>query len=144
MERAAIERTRPVSFPVWFFTAVFLAFALLHFCHWVFQRDAIDHLWFSGLCLTNGVLSFLLFYKALTRNPRFLLVSEPAMNVFGLLFGLFALRFVYGLFHWRHGKRVLRVLSVLSVLIVTWSFAGTDRRARGLRRGVARARRTTT
>ncbi len=123
--RAAVERTRAASFPVWFFTAVFLAFALLHFCHWVFQRDAIDHLWFSGLCLTNGVLSFLLFFKALTRNPQFMLASEPAMNIFGLLFGLFALRFVYGLFPWNHAKRVLRVLSVLSALIATWSLLDT-------------------
>jgi serine phosphatase RsbU (regulator of sigma subunit) len=123
--RAAVERTRQASFPVWFFTAVFLAFALLHFCHWAFQRDAIDHLWFSGLCLTNGVLSFLLFYKPLTTNPRFMLVSEPAMNVFGLLFGLFALRFVYGLFPWRYGKRVLRALCAIAIPIALWSVFDT-------------------
>ncbi|HJQ40296.1 MAG TPA: PP2C family protein-serine/threonine phosphatase [Thermoanaerobaculia bacterium] len=125
VSRAAIERTRAAAFPVWFFTAVFLAFALLHFCHWVFQRDATDHLWFSGLCLTNGVLSFLLFYKSLTRDPRFMLVSEPAMNIFGLLFGLFALRFVYGLFPRNYAKRVLQVLSVLSVLLALWSLIDT-------------------
>jgi serine phosphatase RsbU (regulator of sigma subunit) len=54
-----------------------------------------------------------------------MLVSEPAMNVFGLLFGLFALRFVYGLFPWTYAKRVLRVLSVLSVLLATWSMLDT-------------------
>ncbi|PYQ26730.1 MAG: hypothetical protein DMF56_23405 [Acidobacteria bacterium] len=127
VHRVNIAANRQASFPVWFFTAVFLSFGLLHFCHWVFQRDAIDHLWFAGLCFTNALLAFFLFYKPLTTNPRFMLVSEPAMNIGGLLFGLFGVRFVYGLFPWRHAKRVLRVMVVIALPIAVWTMFDTYR-----------------
>src|ERR1044071_2033993 len=47
VQHVTVAESRHASFPVWFYTAVFLSFGLLHFCHWVFQRDAIDHLWFA-------------------------------------------------------------------------------------------------
>jgi hypothetical protein len=127
VQRVTVAESRRASFPVWFYTAVFLSFGLLHFCHWVFQRDAIDHLWFAGLCFTNALLAFFLFYKSLTTDPRFMIVSEPIMNLCGLMFGLFGVRFVYGLFPWRYAKHVLRVMLAIALVIAVWSMFDTYR-----------------
>ena len=127
MELAAIGASRRASFTVWFFTTVFLSFGLLHFCLWLFQRDAIDNLWFSGLCLVNASLVFFLFYKELTTNQRFMLISEPVMNICGVLFGLFAVRFVYGVFPWRFARQVLGTMLVAGSVIAVWSIVQTWR-----------------
>ena len=125
VEAAAISASRRASFAVWLFTAVFLSFGLLHFCLWLFQRDAVDNLWFAGLCLANASLVFFLFYKELTTNQHFMLVSEPVMNVCGVLFGIFAMRFVYGIFPWRYAGRVLMVMIGAGAAIAVWSIANT-------------------
>src|SRR5262249_21322960 len=116
---------RRFSFMVWFFTSVFLAFGLLHFCLWLFQRHAVNNLWFSGLCLANASLVYFLFYKELTTNQRFMLVSEPVMNVSGLLFGLFAVRFVYGVFPWRLATRAFYAMMAVATVIAIWSIVHT-------------------
>lgn len=125
VHRQVIAASRRASFMVWFFTTVFLAFGLLHFCLWLFQRHAIDNLWFAGLCFANASLVFFLFYKELTTNQRFMLISEPVMNVCGLLFGLFAVRFVYGVFPWRFAKPVFRTLLAVATIIAIWSVVHT-------------------
>jgi serine phosphatase RsbU (regulator of sigma subunit) len=117
--------SRRAAFMVWFFTTVFLAFGLLHFCLWLFQRHAVGNLWFAGLCLANASLVFFLFYKDLTTNQRFMLISEPVMNVSGLLFGLFAIRFVYGVFPWRFARPVFRALIAIAAVIAVWSVIHT-------------------
>jgi serine phosphatase RsbU (regulator of sigma subunit) len=127
MELAAVAANRRASFTVWFFTTVFLSFGLLHFCLWLFQREAVDNLWFSGLCLANASLVFFLFYKELTTNQHFMLISEPVMNVCGVLFGLFAVRFVYGVFPWRYAKHVFRTMLAIGAVIAIWSIANTWR-----------------
>jgi serine phosphatase RsbU (regulator of sigma subunit) len=127
VSRAAVVSMRRASFMVWFFTTVFLAFGLLHFCLWLFQRYAVGNLWFAGLCLANGSLVFFLFYKELTTNQRFMLVSEPVMNVSGLLFGLFAARFVYGVFPWRFARPVFRTMAAVAAVIAIWSVIHTWR-----------------
>jgi serine phosphatase RsbU (regulator of sigma subunit) len=124
---AAVEAKRRAGFMVWFFTTVFLSFGLLHFCLWAFQRHAVDNLWFAGLCLANASLVFFLFYKELTSNQRFMLYSEPVMNVSGVLFGLFAVRFVYGVFPWRFAKVVFRVMIAAAAVIAIWSVIHTWR-----------------
>jgi serine phosphatase RsbU (regulator of sigma subunit) len=125
---ATLRASRSASFMVWFFTTVFLAFGLLHFCIWLFQRHAGDNnLSFAGLCLANASLVFFLFYKELTTNQRFMLLSEPVMNVSGVLFGLFAVRFVYGVFPWRFAKPVFRVLVAIAAAIAVWSVIHTWR-----------------
>ena len=125
VHRWAMARSRAASFMVWFFTTVFLAFGLLHFCLWLFQRHAVANLWFAGLCLANASLVFFLFYKELTTNQQFMLVSEPVMNVSGLLFGLFAIRFVYGVFPWRFAKLVFRGLLAVAAAVAVWSVVHT-------------------
>jgi serine phosphatase RsbU (regulator of sigma subunit) len=125
VHRWTIAANRRASFMVWFFTTVFLAFGLLHACLWLFQRHAVDNLWFAGLCLANASLVFFLFYKELTTNQRFMLISEPVMNISGCLFGLFAIRFVYGVFPWPFAKPVFRALVVVAALISIWSLIHT-------------------
>ncbi|HEV7239239.1 MAG TPA: 7TM-DISM domain-containing protein [Thermoanaerobaculia bacterium] len=125
--RGTIASSRRASFMVWFFTTVFLAFGLLHFCLWLFQRHAIDNLWFSGLCLANASLVFFLFYKDLTTSQRFMLISEPVMNVSGLLFGLFAVRFVYGVFPWRFARPVFLTMTAAAAIVAVWSVIHTWR-----------------
>jgi len=125
MERAVVAANGRASLMVWIFTSVFLSFGLLHFCLWLFQRDAVDNLWFAGLCLANGSLVFFLFFKELTTNQRFMLVSEPVMNVSGLLFGLFAVRFVSGVFPWRHATIVFRTMIAAAMVIAVWSLVHT-------------------
>jgi serine phosphatase RsbU (regulator of sigma subunit) len=125
VEVAALATSRSMSFTVWFFTTVFLSFGLLHFCLWLFQREAVDNLWFAGLCLANASLVFFLFYKELTTNQRFMLISEPVMNVCGVLFGLFVVRFVYGVFPWRYARHVFVTMTVVGAIIAVWSVANT-------------------
>jgi serine phosphatase RsbU (regulator of sigma subunit) len=125
VHEATIAASRRASFMVWVFTTVFLAFGLLHFCLWLFQRHAVGNLWFAGLCLANASLVFFLFYKELTTNQRFMLVSEPVMNVCGLLFGLFAIRFVHGVFPGRFSRLVFRVLLAAAAVIAVWSVVHT-------------------
>jgi serine phosphatase RsbU (regulator of sigma subunit) len=127
VERAALEHSRRASFTVWFFTTIFLSFGVLHFCLWLFQKDAVDNLWFSGLCLANASLVFFLFYKELTTNQRFMLVSEPVMNVCGVLFGLFAVRFVYGVFPWSRSRLAFRAMLVAAAVIAIGSLVHTWR-----------------
>lgn len=125
VHESTLAASRRASFMVWVFTTVFLAFGLLHFCLWLFQRHAVGNLWFAGLCLANASLVFFLFYKELTTNQRFMLVSEPVMNVSGLLFGLFAIRFVHGVFPGRFSRPVFRVLLAAAAVIAVWSIVHT-------------------
>lgn len=127
VQLATVRAKTRAAFMVWFFTALFLAFGLLHLFLWLFQRHAVDNLSFAGLCLANASLVFFLFYKELTTNQRFMLVSEPVMNVCGVLFGLFAVRFVYGVFSWRFARPVFRTLVVIAAAIAAWSLIHTWR-----------------
>lgn len=106
------------------FTTAFVLFAFLHLALWAFNRAAMSNIWFAGLCLANASLVFFLFRKSYYTGPVFALVSEPIMNLSGLAFGLFALRFIYGVFE-SQLPRIWHVAAGIAAIIAGWSLLQT-------------------
>ena len=124
----AIAQTRRVaswlSGNMGLFVGVFLAFAMLHLLLFAFHREVRENLAFALMCLDCAVLVYCLLRRHQVTDPRFWLVSELAMNVTGTLLGVFALRFVYGVFHDRIPRvfyyLVLPVAAALVVAGLVW------------------------
>lgn len=104
------------------FCGLFLAFGVLHLLLFLFHRAIPANLDFALLCAALAGLVFLLTYRYSQPEPRFFLFSEPAMNVFGLLFGFAFLRFVYRVF--RPGVwRPLALYALLALPVAAWGVA---------------------
>ncbi|HMB55073.1 MAG TPA: SpoIIE family protein phosphatase, partial [Thermoanaerobaculia bacterium] len=84
-----------------------------------------ENLWFAGLCLANASLVCFLFLKTLVESPGLPIVSEPVMNLSGLAWGLFAVRFVYGVFHDRLPRWRLLAGLAAAVAVAAWSLVDT-------------------
>ncbi len=103
------------------FSGVYLSFAVLHSLLFVFWPRFRENLFFGLVCSCAAALAFLLFYKYEVADPRFVLFSEPAMNVCGIWFGLFAVRFVYGVFYDPLPRR-WRWMAILGVALALWGW----------------------
>lgn len=117
-----VANAQRVSGYTWLFTGIFLSFALLHGLLFAFYPEIRENLFFSLLCATAAALAYLLFYKQLMWNPRYVLVSEPIMNALGLLLGIFTLRFVYGVFYEKLPRQFFVFLALCLPLAVWGSF----------------------
>lgn len=105
---------------VWLFTGIFLSFALLHFLLFAFYPETRENLYLALLCVSAAALFYLLLQKVLMRDPRFVLFSEPVMNVAGLALVGFALRFIYGVFSERL-PRLFFVFLAIAAGLALWS-----------------------
>jgi serine phosphatase RsbU (regulator of sigma subunit) len=111
----------------WLFTGVFLSFALLHGALFAFHRESRENLFFALLCAANAVLAYFMFGRHVSTDPRFMLVSEPAMNVTGLLFAAAVLLFVRETFGPRPGPRLLGAVVLSLATVGGWAAAQPGR-----------------
>jgi len=123
-ERVLPEETRRAAASAaatWLFTGVFLAFALLHGALYAFHRELHENLWFALLCASNAVLAYFLFGADLATDPRFVLWSEPVMNVAGLLFALSLVLFVRETFGRPSGRTLVAGSGLALLLVGGWA-----------------------
>ncbi len=103
-----------------FFTAVYASFALIHLLFFAFYPKASENLYCALLMGTAAGVVFLFLDSFSTTDPRFFLHYERGMNVGWLLLALFALRFVYSVFH----DRLPRAFYVAAAAVAGLAVAG--------------------
>ncbi|MBL8115638.1 MAG: SpoIIE family protein phosphatase [Acidobacteria bacterium] len=119
--RSDVDRVERGAAGTWFFTSVFLSFALLHLLLFLFGPDLRENLYFALLCLANATLGYLLMGKAVLRDPHFILFSEPTMGVAGLLFALSSVLFTHEAFGVRRPRAVTGLLLAGFTGLSVWS-----------------------
>lgn len=121
LSREFLELARGQERSLFGFCGVFLSFGLVHFLLWAFDRSIRSNLDFALLCSVLASLVFLLVYRFVQPDPRFILLSEPLMNLNGLALGFVAVFFVQRLFDGRLGPTGWSYLA-FCVPLGIWAF----------------------
>jgi len=103
------------------FGGICLSFAVLHGLLYAFHRAHRENLPFALLCGANAALATLLFAQGSWSDPRVLLLSEPAMNVLGLLFTTSLVVFVHQVFGVSWPRLLTRTAGAGIAVLSVWT-----------------------
>lgn len=112
------------------FLGIFLSFAVLHLLLYAFHREIRANLDFAVLCLFSAALVWLLLVQDRLVDPAWLIQIDVVMNIFGVLWGLAAVGFVYRVFLERtpriHRLFFVPVAAILAIVSPFVSGIGTS------------------